>query len=238
MGSKRRVSKYILPIILPYRKPNQYWVEPFVGGGNMIDKVSNPRIGADINPYVIQALTSIRDYINEIPKNNTEFTKEDYQKLKLSDDYKHKGYIGHIAAFGGIWLHTWAFDILHSDYIAKGYRNAVKQSPKLQGVELYNCSYDELVIPPNSLIYCDLPYKGSTEYRHEFDHDKFWEWCRVMSNSGHTVFVSESSAPDDFQCLWSREHSTPLDKYNVKTYTEALFALNGHVDIDCCLYGL
>lgn len=39
MGSKRRVAKYILPIMLAERKPDQWWVEPFVGGGNMIDKV-------------------------------------------------------------------------------------------------------------------------------------------------------------------------------------------------------
>ena len=39
MGSKRRIAKYILPIMLEHRAPNQWWVEPFVGGGNMIDKV-------------------------------------------------------------------------------------------------------------------------------------------------------------------------------------------------------
>ena len=32
MGSKNRIAKYILPIMLKDRKPNQYWVEPFVGG--------------------------------------------------------------------------------------------------------------------------------------------------------------------------------------------------------------
>lgn len=33
MGSKRRIAKYILPIMLSYRKEGQTWVEPFVGGG-------------------------------------------------------------------------------------------------------------------------------------------------------------------------------------------------------------
>jgi DNA adenine methylase len=48
MGSKNRIAKYILPIMLAERKPDQWWVEPFVGGGNMIDKVDGNRIGAAI----------------------------------------------------------------------------------------------------------------------------------------------------------------------------------------------
>ena len=75
MGSKTKISKEILPIILKDRKENQYYVEPFVGGANMIDKVGGLRIGADFNKYVIQALISIRDRLDELPKNNLEFTE-------------------------------------------------------------------------------------------------------------------------------------------------------------------
>jgi len=39
MGSKNRIAKHLLPIMLAERKPDQWWVEPFVGGANMIDKV-------------------------------------------------------------------------------------------------------------------------------------------------------------------------------------------------------
>ena len=53
MGSKNRFAKELLPIILKDRKQNQYYVEPFVGCANMIDKVSGNRIGADANKYLI-----------------------------------------------------------------------------------------------------------------------------------------------------------------------------------------
>lgn len=33
LGSKARIAKEILPIILKDRKVGQYYVEPFVGGG-------------------------------------------------------------------------------------------------------------------------------------------------------------------------------------------------------------
>lgn len=52
MGSKSRIAKEILPIMLKERG-ERTWVEPFVGGANMIDKVEGKRIGADLNYYLI-----------------------------------------------------------------------------------------------------------------------------------------------------------------------------------------
>ena len=54
MGSKNRIAKYLLPIILKDRKDGQWYVEPFVGGANMIDKVDGNRIGADKNEFLIE----------------------------------------------------------------------------------------------------------------------------------------------------------------------------------------
>lgn len=51
MGSKNRIAKDILPIILKERKPEQWYVEPFVGGCNIIDKVDGNRLGSDKNKY-------------------------------------------------------------------------------------------------------------------------------------------------------------------------------------------
>ena len=44
MGSKARHAKEMLPIILKDRKEGQWYVEPFVGGCNMIDKVNGNRL--------------------------------------------------------------------------------------------------------------------------------------------------------------------------------------------------
>jgi len=67
MGSKNRIAKEILPIMLKERN-QRTWVEPFVGGANLIDKVDGKRIGADINPYLIDALIAIRDCLCDLPK--------------------------------------------------------------------------------------------------------------------------------------------------------------------------
>ena len=52
MGSKRRIAKDILKIILKDRKENQYYVEPFMGGCNSLCEVKGLRIGNDFNNYI------------------------------------------------------------------------------------------------------------------------------------------------------------------------------------------
>ena len=213
MGSKNRIAKFVLPIMLEKRN-GRTWVEPFVGGANMIDKVEGKRIGADINPYLIDALTAIRDCLSDLPKNNKEFTETDYKALRQSDDYKYKGYAGFAFSYGGKWLGGWRRDGLNKrDYVNESYKNAVNQSPKLQGIKIIESSYDELPLNSDScLIYCDPPYKGTTSYKDSFDHFKFWNWCREMSDRGHVVFISEYNAPKDFKCVWQKEIVSSLTK--------------------------
>lgn len=56
-----------------------------------------------------------------------------------------------------------------------------------------------------------------------FDYIEFWNWVRVKSKN-HIVLVSEYNAPDDFQCIWKKEHKTTLDKNdNSKIRVEKLF---------------
>lgn len=213
MGSKNRIAKHILPIMLAERKPDQWWVEPFVGGANMIDKVEGKRIGADINHYLIDALIAIRDCAVDLPKNNKEFTEDDYKQLRKSDDYKYKGYAGFAFSYGGKWLGGWRRDRLNKrDYVNESYKNAINQSPLLQGVRLLNESYLDLQIPENSLIYCDPPYERTTKYKDYFNHTAFWQWCREKVKEGHDIFISEYNAPEDFECIWQKEIVSSLTK--------------------------
>lgn len=59
MGSKRRIAKYILPIILKDRKPGQWYVEPFAGGMNSICEVDGNRIANDYHYYLIEMWKAI-----------------------------------------------------------------------------------------------------------------------------------------------------------------------------------
>lgn len=62
MGSKARISKHIVPILLNHIGPGMDYVEPFVGGANVIDKIPADirRIGYDNNPYLIAMFRGVQ----------------------------------------------------------------------------------------------------------------------------------------------------------------------------------
>lgn len=53
-GSKNKISKYLKPIIESYLKDGMWYVEPFVGGANMIDKIDWDKNNA--NKKVVERL--------------------------------------------------------------------------------------------------------------------------------------------------------------------------------------
>jgi DNA adenine methylase len=212
MGSKNRIAKYIIPIILKGRKPNQHYVEPFVGGANMIDKVEGLRIGADFNKYVANMWIELEK--GWLPKNN--YTKNEYEFIRSNKELNihETGYVAICCSYCGKWFGGFAGQVETRgglrDYQKEAYFNLLNQLPKIKGVIFKNCSYNELEIPDNSIIYCDPPYENTTKYKDSFNHKAFWEWCRVMSKKGHKVFVSEYNAPDDFDCIWEMEVKSSL----------------------------
>lgn len=211
MGSKNRIYKQILPLILGERASGQAYIEPFVGGGNIFDKVSGPCFGYDRSWEAISALRFIRDAPLSLPKSNREFTEVDYHTVKAKHAHPLHGYACFALSYAGKRWGGWCRDKAgRQDYVAEAYRNAVKQSGALQDKVLLCCGYQDGFIPRNSLIYCDPPYSGATGYETNFDHTKFWEWCRDMNLDGHRVFVSEYSAPNDFTCIWEKTLASSL----------------------------
>ncbi len=230
MGSKQRIAKYILPIMLDEARKNNIktWVEPFLGGANVIDKVPDDefkRFGVDINPHTIQSLIAIRDYVDKLPD---EVSEEYYKSLKGKEPDPITSWIRFVASFGGKFENGYARE-KGSDsttFIGYGKRNAQKQSPFLQNVDLRQGSYEQFYTLSGCLIYCDIPYKGTTSYKTEkFNHDEFWGWCRHVSKN-NIVFISEYEAPDDFEVVWEGDIKTNFaSQRNEHTHkaTEKLF---------------
>lgn len=100
-------------------------------------------------------------------------------------------------------------------------RILVPEVKKLAYIE----DYANLIIPNNSIIYCDIPYQGTKQYEisKNFDYVRFWEWCRQKVNEGHKVFVSEYYAPNDFVCIWEHELKTSINQTITKKAVERLF---------------
>lgn len=230
MGSKNRIAKYILPIILKDRQPNQYYVETFCGGCNTIDKVDGLRIANDSHFYLIEMFKALQDgwvpptYVSEHEYKTIKNVPEAYQPWLV-------GFVGFGCSYSGKWWGGFARNVSKDaptrNYCNESKRNLLKQTPNIKGIEFHNKSYIDLEIPVNSIIYCDPPYKGVTGYKDKFDHEVFWEWCRKMSKSGHKVFISEYNAPEDFKCVWSKEICSSLTKdTGSKKGIEKLFIYN------------
>ena len=71
---------------------------------------------------------------------------------------------------------------------------------RLQGlVEPSGKSYYEIEIKPNSVIYCDIPYRATAKYNEiDFDYAKFYDWALAQTEP---VFISEYDMPKDFICI-------------------------------------
>ena len=235
MGSKNRIAKHILPIILKNRKENQYYVEPFVGGANMIDKVDGLRIGNDVNKYLIAMWKGLQQSLDRpyhIDKELYSLARTAYNNNDNSvfSDFLI-GWIGWMGSYNGRF-----FDGGYSghlvgkrDYIIEQIRNTESQISKIKDIQFVHSNYDKLEIPNNSIIYCDIPYKNTKQYSSSknFNYDNFWNWARKKSQEGHQVFVSEYNAPDDFECIWEMEVTNSMN--TTKTYKpiEKLFKYKG-----------
>lgn len=232
IGSKLRIAKHILPIILKDRTPGQWYIEPFCGGLNIMDKVGGNRMATDNNKYLIAMWKGLQ--LNR--KRPTRISKELYMKAKVEwinntndffDDFQI-GWIGYMASFrGGFFNKGYSGSSHGRNYVVEQIRNTEKQIPKISNIVFKCGNYCDIDYPYNSIIYCDIPYQGTTGYTTSkgFDYLSFWQWCRDMAAKGHRVFVSEYNAPQDFTCVWEKEVTSSLSTLTTYKPTEKLFTI-------------
>lgn len=108
MGSKNRLAKELIPIITADLEEGMWYVEPFVGGCNMIDKVQHPlKLGADSNEYLIALLQYVQAG-GVLPEH---IDKDEYLRVKANPDGYDKwytGFCGFIASRNGVFFSTYA----------------------------------------------------------------------------------------------------------------------------------
>jgi len=241
MGGKSRLAKYLLPIVLKDRESDQPYYDICCGAGAMSTSTStisiaSPVTAVDINFYTIEAMKLIRDHPTALPKNNHEFTEEDYLFYKsLYKENRHHllhpgifGYIGYTGSFAGKWYDTWAKDTqVTRDFIAEGYRNAQKQSPCIQNVNYIAASFDSVEIQEESIVYIDPPYRDSTRYTHikePFPYAAFYEWCKYIKyDKKCKVFLSEYWTP--FTPVWSKEVPRNISRKKTKKNKDILWVV-------------
>lgn len=231
VGSKARLSKDIAPIINNLIKENniKLYVEPFVGGANMIDKINcKSRIGYDNNKYLIALWKALQNGY-EPPET---MTKEEYINVKNKKDEfpaEYVAIVGLCATYNAGWFRRWGGSAITKsgkvrNYYDEAVRNIKNQIHKIQDISFVCDTYENLKCS-NALIYCDPPYQSSSYEMYDgkrFNYDMFWNKVREWSKS-NIVLVSEYTAPNDFDCIFEKTLTTGFDNKQRKKDTEKLF---------------
>ena len=98
---------------------------------------------------------------------------------------------------------------------------SLQRLQSLQSLEVHSGDYRAVDIPAGAVGYCDIPYRGTSEYvAGAFDHDAFYEWALSRP---FPVYVSEYSMPSEFTEVLSVSHRSIFSSSANKGVTERLF---------------
>lgn len=210
VGSKNRLSKDLAPIIQSYINDETVaYIEPFVGGANMIDKIKHHnKIGSDLHYELIALHKFNRDYSDKLPDTITE---EQYLSVKNNkkaySDY-YIGLVGFCGSFGAKYFGGFARRSNGDDVPAQAIRSLKKQAPNIQGIN-FECKSFTDYNPydyKNCVFYLDPPYRKTLSYSTGgFPYEEFDKWAIDLSKN-NTVLISEYELPEDkFECIWSKD---------------------------------
>lgn len=83
--------------------------------------------------------------------------------------------------------------------------------------------YEEVAIPEDSVIYCDIPYEDTNVYNKAegFDYERFYQWCERQTQP---VFISSYQMPEDrFDCIEEFTHRSTLSATANNLVTERIY---------------
>lgn len=71
---------------------------------------------------------------------------------------------------------------------------------RLEKLVSYTVDYHDVHIPPNAVVYCDIPYCNTNCNGYKgFDHEQFYEWAKSRDD----IFISEYNMPPPFIEYWN-----------------------------------
>lgn len=237
MGSKAKYSGHIVPIIQKCITDNNVdtYIEYFVGGANIIDKIKcKNRIGYDRSDTLIALLRQASEDFSQIPEDGNRAMWDEgkaYVKSGTAPTTMSLADIGAIEFFGsycnGGFPRGYAQNTTTRNYYKEAYRNMQAQAPNLKSItfEVKDYTTVDPAEVSGAVIYLDPPYQGTKFYGYanqpKMDYNFFWDWARDLSKNNY-VFVSEQHAPEDFNVVWQQDTKRTTNKTNDFKATEKL----------------
>ena len=215
IGGKSKIAKELARQIRLRTNATEIY-EPFMGGGAMTERLSevfDTVYPADLSPDIVALWRQAANGWQP----PTDISEAEYQRMK-SDHVPsaYRGFIGFGCSYGGKWFGGYARGGYNADGTPRNYpaesSRAVSRvgsaiaKATVSGTLIEERGYQDTPLVPGTAIYCDPPYQSTEGYKavDEFDSEDFWGWVRDAAKAGVDVFVSEYSAPEDFDRVWQR----------------------------------
>lgn len=205
------------------------YVEPFCGSCKVVSGIVGGRNkqAYDSNKYLIEMFESIKD--GWVPP--TKISEDEYNFFKNNREYNPSvtGFVGFACSFAGKWFGGYARNKRGDNFAKSGSNSLVKQRKSILDVNFATSDYNELSFN-NKFIYCDPPYKNTTQYDGcEFNYDEYLHWVKEQSKN-NVVICSEykCNVPMDAKIIWEKESKKEIrDKDNKRNITiEVLWTYN------------
>jgi len=230
-GGKQRIGKIIAKVISEkvgeIDREIQGYCEPFCGMLGVyqhIPKYFEERQmlykAGDTNESVIRMWKDVQQGW----KPPISCSEERYNELKNQEaPSAEKAYIGYQFSFGGQFFMGYNGKYGNATSYKSVPEKVYRIARELQNVEFNVGSYTQFSNLRNHVIYCDPPYTNTKcIYSEKFDNNSFWNWAREM-NKTNVIFVSEYSAPDDFECVYENKKKIQTSAKRVASGCEKLF---------------
>ena len=237
-GGKSRIARQLADVIANIssrerererERESNTFVSLFCGTCSVESKITgfDHMVLNDKHKYLIDMFNGVKGGY-QLPEYVSE---EQYKYIRehKDEDPVLTGFVGFGCSFGGKWFGGYARNKTGTNYALQSKKSLMKDINTLMNARFICEDYRNVYLPDNCVIYADPPYNGTTGYgKEKFDSQAFWEYAREISKD-HLVFVSEQSAPQDFESIWDKPFTRTLDvnKENQFVVTEHLYV---HVD--------
>lgn len=235
-GGKFRIAKQLGAFLNSQKTGLAGYYEPFCGDCNVIQHITGIRRKASDGSSEMISLWRMLQQ-GWIPP--TEISEELYRDVNTYRSEKYPeclvAFVGHGCSFGGKYFGGYARKKTGTprNYAMNAHNSLLKKIKHLQDVDFFHADYKS-VSPVNNLIYCDPPYADTTHAygaQFGFDSSEFWETMRQWSSAdrNNRVYVSEYTAPEDFECVLEIETRTDIKDANNRMIPriERLFTYSG-----------
>lgn len=210
MGSKNRIAEWVVDIL----PSSDTLYDLFAGGCSvthcaMLSGKWNNYVINDINPGVTQlfidAVKNALEGIEDRKQRRLAFCPAVVRKIKELNDET-------LLADNPLYK---SINVGKNFKLESSIRtDRIKSLERLERLERLNgvsspvkptrlcLDYRDVEIAPDSTVYCDIPYIGTTKYiSGDFDHNAFYEWALSRP---FDVYISEYSMPEGFTCIGER----------------------------------